>query len=132
MKRLAATALIVLIDSRCLPSFRILARDGRAMESHLLDDLAVPPLSSLSRRSENLADLVPGDPDRPSRNDGVNDLTPTTCTSQHSTLKEVFLHRTLVTLAGFVPLGQFVGVFKVMMRAVAPAAYKAARASPQM
>ena len=72
------------------------------MESHLLDDLAVPLLSSLSRRSENLADLFPGDPGRSSCNDGVNDLTLTTCTSQHSTLEEVLLHRAFVTFAGFV------------------------------
>jgi hypothetical protein len=39
----------------------------------------------------------------------------TTCTSQRSTLEEVFLHRTLVTFAGFVileTLGKLIGVVK--------------------
>ena len=85
------------------------------MESHLPDDLAVQLLSSLSRGAENVADLAPGDPSRPSCSHGVNDLTLTTCTSQRSTLKEVFLHRALLTFAGFVlleTLGELVGVHK--------------------
>ena len=45
------------------------------MESHLLNDLAVPLLSSLSRGTEGVSNLAPGDPSRPSCNDGVNDLT---------------------------------------------------------
>ena len=56
MKRLATIGILLLIVSRCFPSFSILSRDRRAMESHL-DDLAVPLLSSLSRRIENLTDL---------------------------------------------------------------------------
>jgi hypothetical protein len=115
VKRHAAIGIVVLVVSRRFPSDRILSRDGRAMESHLLDDLAVPLLSSLSRRSENLADLAPGDPCRPSCNDGVNDLTLTTGTSQRSTLKEVFLHRALVVFAGFVireTLSQLICVVK--------------------
>jgi hypothetical protein len=85
------------------------------MESHLLDDLAVPLLSSLSRGTESFSDLAPGDPSHPSCNHGVNDLTLTTCSSQRCTLKEVFLHRALVTFAGLIlleALGKFVGVVK--------------------
>ena len=59
------------------------------MEPHLLDYLAVPLLSSLSRGTEGFSDLAPADPGRPSCNDGVNDLTLTTCTSQRSTLGEL-------------------------------------------
>ena len=85
------------------------------MESHLLNDLAVPLLSSLSRGTEGFSDLAPRDRGRPSCNDGVNDLPLTTGTSQRSTLEEVFLYRALVTFAGFVLLetaGEFVGVVK--------------------
>ena len=46
-KRLAPTGLFVLVVSGCFPLLRILSRDGRAMESHLLNDLAVPLLSIL-------------------------------------------------------------------------------------
>ena len=45
-------------------------------------------LSSLGRRSENIGDLFPGNPRRSDCNDGVNDLTLTTGTSQRSTLEE--------------------------------------------
>jgi hypothetical protein len=92
-----------------------LSRDGGAMDSHLLDDLAVPLLSSLSRGTEGFSDLPPRDPGRPSCHDGVNDLALTSSTSQRSTLEEVLLRRALVTFAGFVlleTLGEFVGVVK--------------------
>ena len=85
------------------------------MESHLLNNLAVPLLSSLSRGAEGFSNLSPGDPGRPSYNDSVNDLTLATGTSQRSTLEKVLLHRTLVAFAGFVlleTLGEFVGVVK--------------------
>ena len=52
------------------------------MESHLLNDLAVPLLSSLSRGIEGFSDLAPGDPDRPSCNHGVIDLMLSTVTDQ--------------------------------------------------
>ena len=48
LKRLVANGLFVLIVSRRHPFVRILWCDGRAMESHLLNDLAVPLLSILS------------------------------------------------------------------------------------
>lgn len=83
--------------------------------SHLLNDLAVSLLSSLSRSTERFSDLAPGDPGRPSCNDGVNDLALTAGTSQRGTLEKVFLHRALVTCVGFVlleTLGEFVGVVK--------------------
>ncbi len=85
------------------------------MESHLLDEPAVPQLRRLGRRSENIADLAPGDPGRSDCNDGVNDLMRTTGTSQRSTLEEVFLHRALVTFAWLILLetsGEFLGVVK--------------------
>jgi hypothetical protein len=56
--------LLLLIVSRCCLSFGILSRDRRAMESHLLNDLAVPLLSSLSRSTAYYSNLVPGDPGR--------------------------------------------------------------------
>ena len=59
-------------------------------------------MSRRSRGIEGFSDLAPGDPGHPSCNHGANDLTLTTCTSQHSTLEEVLLHRAFVTFAGFV------------------------------
>ncbi len=56
------------------------------MESHLLNHLAVPLLSSLNRGTEGLSDLAPDNPSHPSCDDGVSDLTLTTGTSQRSTL----------------------------------------------
>lgn len=88
------------------------------MESHLLDDPAVSLLSSLSRSTEGFSNLAPGDPGRPSCNDGVNHLTLAAGTSQRSTPEEVFLHRALVTYAGVVLLellGEFVGVVKNLL-----------------
>jgi hypothetical protein len=54
------------------------------MESHLLDDLAVPLLSSLSRRTESLTDLARGDPGRPNGHQSIDYLTLTTCTSRRA------------------------------------------------
>jgi hypothetical protein len=51
---------LLLIVSRCHPLFRIVSRDGRAMESRLLDNFAVPLLSDLSRGTEGFSDLAPG------------------------------------------------------------------------
>lgn len=83
------------------------------MESHLLDDLAVPLLSSLGRRSENPADLGPGDPGRPSGHHGLDDQALTTGTVKGGTLQRVLLDRAFVCGVGVVLLetpGQLVGV----------------------
>jgi len=64
-----------------------------ARRSELFDELAVPLLGGLSRRSEHLTDLGPRDADR---NDGVDDLTLTSSMKQSGSLQEVLLHRAFV------------------------------------
>jgi hypothetical protein len=54
------------------------------MESHLLNDLAVPLLSSLSRPAKDFADLVPGDSPRSCTRDSVHNLTLTPGTVQRA------------------------------------------------
>ncbi len=69
-------------------SFPVVSRyfaSSRAMDarwSHTCSTISPAVLlSSLSRGTEGFSDLAPGDPCRPSCNDGVNDLTLTTGTS---------------------------------------------------
>jgi len=54
------------------------------MESHLLDDPAVPLLRHLGRRSENLADLVPGDPGRSGCHHSIDNMKLTPGTVQRA------------------------------------------------